>query len=85
MGFNFSHLTLGAADLIYRLSLVFNVIMIYSSEPRGVKMNSTMRWWSKCISGAINRSASRSIVYNPGKMTEMMMFAHTPTMMLFEP
>ena len=39
-------------------------------EPKSSKVELTLRWWSKCISSAISRTASRNVLFSSARISK---------------
>ena len=45
----------------------------FEGEAKSSKVRSAMKWWSKCISMVINKTASRNVALKVAKMSESIM------------
>ena len=45
-------------------------IVAFEGQAKPSKINSTLKWWSKCISMVIAKTASRNVVYKATKLAE---------------
>ena len=48
-------------------------LVAFEGEPRPSKISSMMKWWSKCISVVIAKTASRNVAFKVAKMREAIM------------
>ena len=48
-------------------------LVTFEGEPKPSKINSIMKWWSRCISVAIAKTASRNVAFKVAKMREAIM------------
>ena len=48
-------------------------LVAFEGDPKPSKINSIMKWWSRCISVAIAKTASRSVAFKVAKMREAIM------------
>ena len=48
-------------------------MLIIIRDPKPSKINSIMKWWSRCISVAIAKTASRNVAFKVAKMREAIM------------
>ncbi len=48
-------------------------LVAFEGEPKPSKINSMMKWWSRCISVAIAKTASRNVAFKVAKMREAIM------------
>ena len=44
----------------------------FENQAKASKINSVFKWWSKCISMAIAKTASRNVIYKANKLGESM-------------
>ena len=51
-------------------SLLIIQICYYLIQPKPSKIESVMRWWSKCISMVIPETASRDVAFKAAKMSK---------------
>ena len=45
-------------------------LILFEGEAKQSNINSTMRWWSKYISAAIKKTASRNIAFKSAKLVK---------------
>ena len=45
--------------------------ILLEGETKQFQVNSTMKWWSKCISMVIAKTVSRSVAFKAGKTSEI--------------
>ena len=45
-------------------------LMRFEGEAKSSKVRSAMKWWSKCISMAINMTASRNVAFKVARISE---------------
>ena len=48
-------------------------LVAFEGDPKPSKINSIMKWWSRCISVAIAKTASRNVAFKVAKMREAIM------------
>ena len=48
-------------------------LVAFEGDAKASKTRSVMKWWSKCISVAIAKTASRNVAFKVAKMTEAIM------------
>ena len=48
-------------------------LIAFEGEAKSSKIRSVMKWWSKCISMAIAKTASRNVAFKVAKMRESIM------------
>ena len=48
-------------------------LVAFEGDAKASKTRSVMKWWSKCISMAIAKTASRNVAFNVAKMREAIM------------
>ena len=48
-------------------------LVAFEGEAKASKISSMMKWWSKCISVAIAKTASRNVAFKVAKMREAIM------------
>ena len=48
-------------------------LVAFEGDAKASKTRSVMKWWSKCISMAIAKTASRSVAFKVAKMREAIM------------
>ena len=58
-------------------------IVTFENQAKPSKINSVFKWWSKCISMVIAKTASRNVVYKANKLGESM-FARQSEMLMPE-
>ena len=58
-------------------------IVAFENQAKSSKINSVFKWWSKCISMVIAKTASRNVVYKANKLGESM-FARQSEMLMPE-
>ena len=47
--------------------------MSFEGEAKSSKVRSVMKWWSKCISMAVAKTASRNVAFKVARMRESIM------------
>ena len=47
-------------------------LVAFESQAKPSKINSVFKWWSKCISMVIAKTASRNVIYKANKLGESM-------------
>ena len=58
-------------------------IVAFESQAKSSKIKSVLKWWSKCISMVIAKTASRNVAYKANKLGELM-FARQSEMLMPE-
>ena len=53
--------------------LLKNKLIAFEGEAKCSKIKSVMKWWSKCISMAIAKTASRNVAFEVAKMRDSIM------------
>ena len=48
------------------------ISLAFENQAKSSKINSVLKWWSKCISMVIAKTASRNVVYKANKLGESM-------------
>ena len=54
-------------------SKIIQKLVTFEGDPKPSKINSIMKWWSRCISVAIAKTASRNVAFKVAKMREAIM------------
>ena len=52
---------------------IIQKLVAFEGDPKPSKINSIMKWWSRCISVAIAKTASRNVAFKVAKMREAIM------------
>ena len=58
-------------------------IVAFENQAKSSKIKSVLKWWSKCISMVIAKTASRNVAYKANKLGELM-FARQSEMLMPE-
>ena len=58
------------------------VLITFEGKAKSSRVKSVMKWWSKCISMVIAKTASRNVAFKSGKMMDALFqgqsMAHAP-------
>ena len=50
-----------------------HILICFEGETKRTKVRSVMKWWLKCISMIMNKTASRNVTFNAARMSDRIM------------
>ena len=53
--------------------ILYIILVAFQGDAKASKTRSAMKWWSKCISMAIAKTASRNVAFKVAKIREAIM------------
>ena len=55
---------------LYIIIIIIIIIIIYNNDNNKYEVELVFRWWSKCISSVISRTASRNILFSSARISK---------------